>query len=166
MLMMPFVATMVPRFLLFRRLGMIDTIWPLIIPWWFGGSPYGIFLMRQFFLSLPMELDEAAHVDGAGPWRTYWSILMPQATPILVALGMLEFVFFWNDLLGPLIYVQSQRWRTLPQSILFNYRGTYNPQWSLFMMSVLWMVVPVALMFLVLQRRFRQGFLFSGLGGR
>ena len=166
MLMMPFVATMVPRFLLFRRLGMIDTIWPLIIPWWFGGSPYGIFLMRQFFLSLPMELDEAARVDGAGPWRTYWSILMPQATPILVALGMLEFVFFWNDLLGPLIYVQSQRWRTLPQSILFNYRGTYNPQWSLFMMSVLWMVVPVALMFLVLQRRFRQGFLFSGLGGR
>lgn len=166
MLMMPFVATMVPRFLLFRRLGMIDTIWPLVIPWWFGGSPYGIFLMRQFFLSLPLELDEAARVDGAGPWRTYWSILMPQATPILVALGMLEFVYFWNDLLGPLIYVQSERWRTLPQSILFNFRGTYNPQWSLFMMSVLWMVVPVALMFLVLQRRFRQGFLFSGLGGR
>ena len=95
-----------------------------------------------------------------------WRILVPQATPVLVALGILELAYFWNDLLGPLIYVQSQRWRTLPQSILFNYRGTYNPQWSLFMMSVLWMVVPVALMFLVLQRRFRQGFLFSGLGGR
>ena len=91
---------------------------------------------------------------------------MPQATPVLVALGILQFVYFWNDLLGPLIYVQSQRWRTLPQGILFNYQATFDPQWALFMMSVLWMVVPVALLFLVLQRRFRQGFLFSGLGGR
>ena len=166
MLMMPFVATMIPRFLLFRQLGMIDSLWPLIIPWWFGGSPYGIFLMRQFFLSIPPEIDEAARVDGAGPWRTFWIILMPQATPVLVALGMLQFVYFWNDLLGPLIYAQSQRWKTLPQGILFNYQATFDPQWALFMMSVLWMVVPVALLFLVLQRRFKQGFLFSGLGGR
>ena len=166
MLMMPFVVTMIPRFLFFRELGLTDSLWPLIIPWWFGGSPYGIFLMRQFFLSIPREIDEAARVDGAGHWRTLWTILMPQATPVLVALGMLHFAFFWNDLLGPLIYAQSQDVKTLPQGILFNYQAVYDPQWALFMMAVLWMILPLALLFLVLQRRFKQGFLFSGLGGR
>ena len=166
MLMMPFVVTLIPRFLLFRRPRHDRQLWPLIIPWWFGGSPYGIFLMRQFFMSLPRELDEAARVDGAGPGAPLEHPHPAGDPDPRRARRSSSSCFFWNDLLGPLIYVQSQRWRTLPQSILFNYRGTYNPQWSLFMMSVLWMVVPVALMFLVLQRRFRQGFLFSGLGGR
>ncbi len=166
MLMMPFVVTMIPRFLFFRELGLTDSLWPLIIPWWFGGSPYGIFLMRQFFLSIPREMDEAARVDGAGHWRTLWTILMPQAIPVVVALGMLQFAFFWNDLLGPLIYAQSQDVKTLPQGILFNYQAVYDPQWAMFMMAVLWMILPIGLLFLVVQRRFKQGFLFSGLGGR
>jgi len=166
MLVMPFVATVIPRFLLFSELGLVDTLGALVIPWWFGGSPYGIFLMRQFFLSVPRELDEAARIDGAGRWRTLWMVLMPQATPVLVALGLLHFTYFWNDLLGPLVYCQTQACKTLPQGILANYQSTWDPQWALFTMSALLMVLPVAVMFLVAQRRFKQGFLFSGLGGR
>lgn len=166
MMMMPFVVTMIPRFLLFKDLGMIDTLWPLILPWWFGGAPYGIFLMRQFFLTMPLEIDEAARVDGAGPWRTLWLILVPQAVPVLVALGMLHFAYFWNDLLGPIIYCQSQDCMTLTQGILFNYKSNWDPQWELFMMSALLMILPVAIIFVILQRRFKQAFLFSGLGGR
>ena len=166
MLLMPFVVTMIPRFLLFNKIGMSDSIWPLIIPYWFGGSPYGIFLMRQFFLSIPPEIDEAAKIDGAGAWRILWTILIPQSVPVLVALGTLHVAYFWNDLLGPLIYLQSQKWKTLPQGIIFNYQANWNPQYALFMMSALLMLVPTATLFLVLQRRFKQGFLFSGLGGR
>jgi multiple sugar transport system permease protein len=166
MMMMPFVVTMIPRFLLFKNLDMINTLWPLILPWWFGGAPYGIFLMRQFFLTVPLEVDEAARVDGAGPWRTLWLILVPQAIPVMVSLGMLHFAYFWNDLLGPIIYCQSQSCMTLPQGILFNYKSNWDPQWELFMMSALLMILPVAIIFLILQRRFKQAFLFSGLGGR
>lgn len=166
MMMMPFVVTMIPRFLLFKNLDMINTLWPLILPWWFGGAPYGIFLMRQFFLTVPLEVDEAARVDGAGPWRTLWLILVPQAVPVMVSLGMLHFAYFWNDLLGPIIYCQSQACMTLPQGILFNYKSNWDPQWELFMMSSLLMILPVAIIFLILQRRFKQAFLFSGLGGR
>jgi multiple sugar transport system permease protein len=157
---------MIPRFLLFKNLDMINTLWPLILPWWFGGAPYGIFLMRQFFLTVPLEVDEAARVDGAGPWRTLWLILVPQAIPVMVSLGMLHFAYFWNDLLGPIIYCQSQSCMTLPQGILFNYKSNWDPQWELFMMSSLLMILPVAIIFLILQRRFKQAFLFSGLGGR
>ena len=166
MLIMPFVATIIPKFLLFTNLGLVDSIWALILPWWFGGSPYGIFLMRQFFLTLPRELDEAALIDGAGYWRTLWLVLMPQAVPVLVALGMLHFAYFWNDLLGPLVFCQTQACKTLPLGILANYQSTWDPQWALFMMSVLLMVLPMAVMFIVAQRKFKQGFLFSGLGGR
>ena len=166
MLIMPFVATIIPKFLLFSRIGLVDTYWALILPWWFGGSPYGIFLMRQFFLTIPREFDEAALIDGAGPWRTMWLVLMPQAVPVLVALGMLHFAYFWNDLLGPLVFCQTRACKTLPQGILSNYQATWDPQWALFMMSTVLMVLPVAVVFILAQRRFKQGFLFSGLGGR
>ena len=166
MLIMPFVATIIPKFLLFSKIGLVDSYWALILPWWFGGSPYGIFLMRQYFLTIPREFDEAALIDGAGPWKTMWLVLMPQAVPVLVALGMLHFAYFWNDLLGPLVFCQTRVCKTLPQGILTNYQSTWDPQWALFMMSTVLMVLPVAVVFILAQRRFKQGFLFSGLGGR
>jgi multiple sugar transport system permease protein len=166
MLMMPFVVTLIPRFLLFRNLHLTGTLWPLIIPWWFGGSPYGIFLMRQFFMSIPKEIDEAARVDGLGHWRTLWRILMPQATPVLVALGILQFVYFWNDLLGPLIYTDLDQWKPLSLGIFSRARTSFSMNYQLFFAIVFVMVLPLALMFLALQRKFQRGFLHSGLGGR
>lgn len=167
MMMMPFVVTLIPRFLFFAHLGLTDSLWPLIIPWWFGGSPYGIFLMRQFFMSLPRELDEAARVDGLNHWQILWRILVPQAIPVLVSLGILEFVYFWNDLLGPLIYTQSDGSQPISLGIFTQGTGsTFTISYPRFMAIALVMIAPVALMFLGLQRQFRRGFLTSGLGGR
>ena len=106
-MMLPFIVTVIPRFVLFRNLGLFDTLWPLIIPWWFGGTPFAIFLFRQFYRGLPRELDEAAQMDGAGYFRTWWSVVLPSRWAIFAALAILHFVWFWNDFLGPLIYVNS-----------------------------------------------------------
>ena len=166
MLMMPFVVTLIPRFLLFKNLHLTDSLWPLIIPCWFGGTPYGIFLMRQFFMSIPKELDEAAKIDGMGHWGILWRILIPQATPVLVALGILELAYFWNDLLGPLIYTETDSKMPITLGIFAHARTPYSFNYSLFFSIIVLMVLPIALIFLALQRKFRQGFLFAGLGGR
>jgi len=166
MLMMPFVVTLIPRFLFFKELHLTDSLWPLIIPWWFGGSPYGIFLMRQFFMSIPRELDEAARIDGMGHWGILWRILIPQAAPVLVALGILEGTYFWNDLLGPLIYTQSDSIKPLSLGVFFHGRNAFSINYWLFFSIIVLMVLPIALMFLALQRYFRRGFLYSGIGGR
>jgi multiple sugar transport system permease protein len=166
MMMLPFVVTLIPRFLLFRDLHLINTLWPLILPWWFGGSPYGIFLMRQFFMSIPRDLDNAARIDGMGAWRILWRILIPQATPVLVALGIIEFSYFWNDLLGPLIYTQTSTWQPLSLGIWAEWRTADTVLYPYFMALVVIMIAPLILLFLIGQRRFRQGFLYSGLGGR
>lgn len=166
MMMLPFVVTLIPRFVLFKDLHLTNSLWPLIIPWWFGGSPYGIFLMRQFFLSVPRELDAAARLDGMGPWRTLWRVLIPQAVPVLVALGMIEFAYFWNDLLGPLIYTLTPQWQPLSLGVWSEWRTANTVLYPYFMAVIVIMVVPLMIMFLMLQRRFRQGFIYSGLGGR
>jgi multiple sugar transport system permease protein len=167
-IMLPFVVTMIPRFILFRHLGMIDTLWPLIIPWWFGGSPFGIFLFRQYYRTLPYELDEAAQVEGAGHLRIWWSVILPQSLPIAAALGILHFVYFWNDFLAPLIYLQSDGNKTLPIGIL-NYRGgvtTVNQDWNLLEAAALTMIVPVIIVVLLGQRYFKRGLAVTGFGGR
>jgi multiple sugar transport system permease protein len=166
MMMMPFVVTLIPRFLLFRSLHLTNSLWPLIIPWWFGGSPYGIFLMRQFFMSIPRDLDNAARLDGMGAWRILWRVLLPQAVPVLVALGMIEFSYFWNDLLGPLIYTQTATWEPLTLGVFAEWRAPGGVLYPYFMALIVIMVLPLMLLFLISQRRFRQGFLYSGLGGR
>jgi ABC-type glycerol-3-phosphate transport system permease component len=164
-LMLPFVVTMVPRFIIFRELRMIDTLWPLILPFWFGGSAFGIFLFRQYFRTLPFDLDEAAKLDGAGHVRIFWSIILPQAKPIFVTLAILHFVFFWNDFLGPLIYLQSTESKTVSLGLL-GFKGQYEQDWNFMMAAALTMVLPVVAIVLVGQRYFRQGVSMTGLGGR
>jgi multiple sugar transport system permease protein len=167
-IMLPFVVTMIPRFILFRHLHMIDTLWPLIVPWWFGGSPFGIFLFRQFYRTLPYELDEAAQIEGAGYLRTWWSIILPQSLAIMAALGILHFVYFWNDFLGPLIYLQSDSHKTLPIGIL-NYRGgatTVSQEWNLLEAAALTMIIPLIIVVIWGQRYFKRGLAITGFGGR
>jgi multiple sugar transport system permease protein len=122
--------------------------------------------MRQFFMSIPKELDEAAKIDGLGHWQILWRILIPQATPVLVALGMLEASYFWSDLLGPLIYTETDSKMPITIGIFAHARTPYSFNFSLFFSIIVMMVLPIALIFLVLQRKFQRGFLFSGLGGR
>jgi multiple sugar transport system permease protein len=137
----------------------------LIIPWWFGGSPFGIFLFRQYYRTLPYEFDEAAQVEGASYLRIWWSVILPQSVPVIAALGILHFVFFWNDFIGPLIYLSSDNAKTLTLGVL-NYRGQYQQQWNYMMASALAMLVPVIVIVLFGQRYFRRGLAMTGLGGR
>jgi multiple sugar transport system permease protein len=165
LLMLPFVVTMIPRFIMFRELQLIDTIWPLIIPYWFGGSAFGIFLFRQFFRTLPMELDEAAKIDGAGHVRIWWSVILPQSKPVFVTLAILHFVWFWNDFMGPLIYLHTEGSKTLPLGVLKFY-GQYTQDWNFMMASALVMTIPIVVIVLLGQRYFQRGIALTGMGGR
>ena len=122
-LMLPSIVVLVPTFILFHHLGWIDTPMPLIVPWWFGGGAFGgafyVFLMRQFMLQLPLELDEAALVDGASHLRIYWQIILPLARPALAASGIFSFIHHWNDFLNPLIFLHAETWRTLALGLRF-----------------------------------------------
>jgi ABC-type glycerol-3-phosphate transport system permease component len=164
-LMLPFVVTMVPRFIIFRELHLIDTPWPLIVPYWFGGSAFGIFLFRQYFRTLPYDLDEAAKLDGAGHLRILRSVILPQSTAIFVTLAILHFVFFWNDFLGPLIYLQTEDNKTMSLGLL-GFKGQYEQDWNFMMASALTMVLPIVIIVLVGQRYFRRGISMTGIGGR
>lgn len=164
-LMLPFVVTMVPRFIIFRELRMIDTIWPLIVPFWFGGSAFGIFLMRQYFRTLPYDLDEAAKLDGAGHLRILWSVVLPQSTAIFATLAILHFVFFWNDFLGPLIYLQSTESKTVTLGLM-SFKGQYQQDWNFMMAAALTMVLPIVAIVLAGQRYFQRGISMTGMGGR
>jgi ABC-type glycerol-3-phosphate transport system permease component len=164
-LMLPFVVTMVPRFIIFRELRLIDTLWPLILPFWFGGSAFGIFLFRQYFRTLPYDLDEAAKIDGAGHPRILWSVILPQSKAIFVTLAILHFVFFWNDFLGPLIYLTSTENKTVSLGLM-SFKGQYEQDWNFMMAAALSMVLPIVLIVLVGQRYFRQGISLTGIGGR
>jgi multiple sugar transport system permease protein len=104
-LMLPYVVTLIPSFLLFKYLRWLDSFLPLIVPSFFGGSPFFIFLIRQFYATIPTDLDEAAEIDGAGYFRIWWSILLPLSRPALATVVIFSFIWNWNDFLGPLIYL-------------------------------------------------------------
>ncbi len=165
-MMLPTIVTLIPSFVMFRHLGWIDTFAPLIVPAWFG-SPFFIFLSRQFFRTIPYEYDEAARVDGAGSFRIWWQVLMPMARPVVGTIIIFAFIGSWNDFLHPLIYLLQEQNLTLAvglrslQSLYARGGGiTY-----IFTGSFL-MTLPVLLIFFLAQRYFLQGIALTGLGGR
>ena len=112
-MMLPDVVTLVPQFILFRSLGWVDTFLPLTVPAFLGGGAFNIFLVRQFYLTIPRDFDEAARIDGASNLRIWWHIMLPLSRPVLIAVGIFSFVYHWNDFLLPLIYLQSEGNKTL-----------------------------------------------------
>jgi len=116
-MMIPASVVMIPRFLLFSKLGWINTYYPLIIPWVLGTSGFYIFLMRQFFMTIPKEIDDAAKIDGCGSFRLYWHIFLPIAKPGLLVVGIYIFMATWSDLLGPIIYLNSENLYTASQGL-------------------------------------------------
>jgi multiple sugar transport system permease protein len=163
-MMLPEIVTLIPRFILFGTLGWIDTLYPLIVPYWFGGA-FSVFLIRQFFLTLPYELVEAAIVDGASYLRIYWQIMLPLAGPSVAAVSIFSFVAHWNDFLHPLIYTNSPELRTLALGLRF-FLGEHTSQWSMLMAASVVMLLPVLMLFFSAQRYFIQGIHLSGLTGR
>jgi multiple sugar transport system permease protein len=162
-LMLPYPVTMVPLFALFNALGWIDTFLPLIVPTFFGNAFY-IFLLRQFFLTLPPELEDAAHMDGANTLQVLWYVILPISTPALATVVIFTFQATWNDFLQPLIYLQDQSNYTLTLGLNF-FRGSFQVQWSYLMAASLVIMLPVVLVFFLAQRLFIQGIAMTGVKG-
>ena len=162
--MLPYVVTLIPQFVLFRTIGLVNTPWPLIIPAAFG-HPIYIFLLRQFFKSLPVEIEESARLDGAGFLRVWWSIAMPLARPGLATVAILSILTHWNDFIAPLVYLNTQNKWTLPLAVNL-FQADFRPQFNLMMAYAGVMTVPVVIIFLAFQKYFIRGIALSATGGR
>ncbi len=162
-LMVPNTVTLVPQFILFARLRMTNSYWPLILPA-FGGSPYLIFLMRQYMLTIPLELDEAATIDGAGRWQILRHIILPLSAPAVALVVVFTFVGTWNDFMRPLIYLNDSAKFPLSVGLQF-FRGARNTSWELLMAGSLMAMIPPALLFLIAQKRLMGGISLSAIKG-
>jgi multiple sugar transport system permease protein len=160
-LMVPGVVTFVPLFVLVSNLGMVDTFPGLIFP--FLAGPFGVFLMRQFFQSLPDELIQAARVDGASEWRIFWNVMLPLCRPALATLGILTFLASWNNFLWPLVVAQTEDKYTLPVALAIYAIGENNSDYGLLMAGSVAIIVPVLIVFLVLQKHFVRGIAMTGI---
>jgi len=162
-LMIPAQVTMVPKFILFKSLGWIDTYLPLIVPAWFG-TGFQIFLMRQFFMSIPLEMDEAARIDGCSTLGIYWRIILPLSRPALMTGALFAFQYRWNQFLEPLIYLNSHKKYTLSLALRL-FQDNYSTDWNLLMAASTMAMLPVLLAFYFGQRHFIQGVVVSGVKG-
>jgi multiple sugar transport system permease protein len=162
-LMIPFQVTLIPLFLVFRGLHWVGDFRPLIIPHFFGNALY-IFLLRQFFMTIPMELSEAARMDGASEFRIYWAIILPLAKPALATVAIFEFIARWRDYLGPLIYLSDQNLYTLSLGLQL-YSSQYGREWGLLMAASVLITLPIILLFFFLQKTFVQGVALTGIKG-
>ncbi|MBC8263808.1 MAG: carbohydrate ABC transporter permease [Anaerolineales bacterium] len=162
-LMIPFQVTMIPNFILVRFLGWYDSYQALILPTAF--SALSTFLLRQYFLGIPMDLDEAARMDGASSWRIWWQIIMPLSGPAIAALAIFTFLASWNDFLWPLVITTSLEMRTLPVGISA-FQGQYNVQWHLLMAGSVIAMLPVLIIYVIGQKWIVRGITLTGMGGR
>ncbi|MET9023254.1 carbohydrate ABC transporter permease [Actinopolymorpha sp. NPDC004070] len=157
----PGIAYLIPQYIVFRQIGWIDTHYPLWVPRVLT-PVFATFLMRQAFKTVPNELEDAAKIDGASTFGIYWRIMLPQTKPVLAAIAVFTFLDSWNDLFGPLIYLNSENLQTLPVA-LAQFQGEYFSQLSLLMAGATVSVVPVIVVFLLAQRYFIQGITMTGL---
>ena len=162
-MMIPYQVVMIPQFLIFKALGWVNTHLALIVPFWLGGS-FGTFLLRQFFLTLPSELGDAAKVDGANPAYTFLLIYLPLCKPAMATLAVLTFMGRWNDLLGPLIYLNRPKMMTVTAGLSY-FQGQYYADLPLLMAGSLISLIPTLVLFIVAQRYFVQGIALTGLKG-
>lgn len=160
-MMLPGAVTMIPTFLMWSAIGGIDTFWPLILPAFFGGGGFNIFLMRQFFMNIPKELDEAAILDGANHFQIFTKIMIPLVKPALLVIGFFTFMAVWNDFFGPLIYLNDESKYTLALGLL-QLKGSYSSDWNLMMAGSTIMILPAILIFFFGQRYFIQGISITG----
>jgi multiple sugar transport system permease protein len=164
-MMLPGAVTLVPHYVIFKTLGWIDTLLPLTVPAWFGGGAFNIFLFRQFFATIPREMDEAARMDGASTLRIYAQILIPLSKPVLTTVAIFSVVNHWNDFMGPLIYLNSIKKMTLAVGLQL-FRNQYGGYWNLMMGAAVLMTLPMLLLFFMGQRYFVKGIVMTGITGR
>lgn len=161
-MMLPMQVTMIPLFVMFKNLGWLNTFKPLTVPAFFGGGAFNIFLLRQFFLTIPKDLLDSARIDGCSEFKIYWKIVLPLAKPALATVAILTFMFTWNDFLGPLIYLSDKMKGTLALG-LGMFVGQHLTEWTLLMAASILMMLPMIFIFFFFQKYFIQGFTMSGL---
>ncbi|MDE0449307.1 MAG: carbohydrate ABC transporter permease [Spirochaetaceae bacterium] len=163
-MMLPFHVRLIPMFITFRFLGWIDTYLPLVVPFFFGGVPFFIFLVRQFFLTIPLEMEDAAAIDGAGVFASFLLIILPLSRPVLGVVGVFAFIRVWNDFLEPLIYIHSMDKMTLSLGLRFFQDQDFTDWTSLMAVSIIVLVPSVALFF-VAQKYYIHGVVTTGIKG-
>lgn len=161
-MMLPAAVTLIPTFLIWSRLHGVNTFLPLTVPVWFGGGAFNVFLLRQFFMGIPRDLEDAAFIDGAGYGRILLRVMLPLLKPALVVVALFTFIGVWNDFLSPLIYLNDERLYTLALG-LTQFIGTYTSRYNLLMAFAVMMVLPPITVFLFGQKYFIQGVVMSGL---
>ena len=166
-ILIPPIVTIIPRFLEFKTFGWLDTHLPLIIPYWFVGTPLYVFIMRQFFRSIPKSLDEAAFIDGAGHLQILARIILPLSKPVLATVAVFSLLEHYNDYLSPLIFINSiEKW-TLPLGVAsLNATESFSSTWEMVFAASTIAVTPVTILFVFAQRYFVQGIALTGFGGR
>lgn len=163
-MMVPFPVLMVPLYGLFKELGWIGTLLPLWVPAWFGGA-FNIFLLRQFFRTIPEELSEAARIDGASEWRIFWRVILPLSKPVLAVVALFHFLYAWNDFLGPLLYLTRRPTYTLALALQQYQSQQGGVQWHHLMAASAVVILPVVVLFFFTQKTFVQGIATTGSKG-
>lgn len=162
-MMLPSAVTLIPTFIGWRLVELINTYFPLIMPVWFG-SAFDIFLLRQFYSSIPKDLDEAAYVDGAGPWTIFYRIIIPLSKPALIVIGLFSFMNSWNDFMGPLVYLNEESKFTMALGLQM-FQSLHSAQWHLLMAASTFVIMPVIIVFFIGQRYFIEGITLTGMKG-
>ncbi|MCX6049270.1 MAG: carbohydrate ABC transporter permease [Chloroflexi bacterium] len=162
-MMVPAWVTMIPHFILFKWLGWLDSYLPILVPAYFA-VPFYTFLLRQFFLGIPLDLEDAARIDGCSSFGIYWRIFLPLAKPALATVAIFSFFYYWNDLLYPLIYLQSQDKFPVPMGIA-TFRGEQYANFALMMAASTMALAPLLVVFFLAQRLFIQGVVITGVKG-
>lgn len=162
-IMLPSQVRLIPTYVMFQKLGWVDTLLPLIVPNFFANA-YDVFLLRQFFMTVPLALDDAAKIDGASPLQTFWHIMLPQARPALVAVAIFHFIYAWNDFYEPLIYLHSRNNWTVAVG-LQTFNALYSVNTHLIMAASVVMILPPVILFFLAQNVFTQGVVFKGVKG-
>lgn len=162
-IMLPSQVTLIPQFVLFQKMGWYNTFYPLIVPAFFANA-WDVFLLRQFFMSIPLEMDDAAKIDGAGPMGTLWYIIIPQSWPAIATISIFHFLWAWNDFFGPLIYLQDKSKWTVSIG-LQSFQAMYSRQVTSMMAAATVTMLPCLILFFVAQRLFIQGVVISGIKG-
>jgi multiple sugar transport system permease protein len=161
-LFLPNAILIVPSFIIFSRLGWVDTFLPLVVPQFFGGGAFNIFLMRQFFRTIPEEIADAARIDGCSEFGIYWRIMLPLAKPALITIAIFTFLFAWNDLLGPVTYLRSPDNFTIAAG-LASFRSQTDISWDLQLAASTAVTIPIIILFFLAQRYFIRGIVMTGL---
>ncbi len=167
-MLVPGISLIIPQYMMFSKLGWLDTLLPMIVPAWLA-YPYNVFLFRQFFRTIPRELDEAASIDGCGRVRTFFRMLVPLSAPTFVTVFVLSSVFWWNELTQPIIFLNRDTWRPLTVAVMSHYRSfgdnPFTTTWHTLMAASTLMILPPMLLYLFGSRFLVQGIKTSGMKG-